>query len=89
MGTKTVVNARQDDTDRDAIANLGMIYVRVPMSAWDADDEEVIRFLRIATDPKAIPVFVHCHRGAIEPGFFAPCIGSPCRDGVRTMPSRK
>jgi protein tyrosine/serine phosphatase len=70
MKIKTVINARQGDADGDAITTLKMTYVRLPMSAWDANDEDVIRFLRIATDPNATPVFVHCHRGADRTGVL-------------------
>ena len=70
MGVRTVINARQDDTDGDWVSAEGMNYQRLPMSAWDPNDRDVIRFLQIATDSKAAPVFVHCHRGADRTGFL-------------------
>jgi protein tyrosine/serine phosphatase len=38
------------------------------MKTWHAEDKEVVRFLRIVTDERRQPVFVHCQRGADRTG---------------------
>jgi protein tyrosine/serine phosphatase len=38
------------------------------MTTWNIEDKDVIRFLQIVTDPKRIPVFVHCQHGADRTG---------------------
>ena len=38
------------------------------MKTWHAEDEEVVRFLKIVTDGERTPAFVHCQRGADRTG---------------------
>ena len=38
------------------------------VQAWEGEDEEVIDFLKVATDPARWPVFVHCQHGADRTG---------------------
>jgi protein tyrosine/serine phosphatase len=38
------------------------------MKPWHAEDKEVVRFLKIVSDPNGTPVFVHCQRGADRTG---------------------
>ena len=38
------------------------------MKTWHAEDKEVVRFLKIVTDPNRTPAFVHCQRGADRTG---------------------
>ena len=35
-------------------------YERIRFETWAPDDEELVRFLKIATDPSRTPVLVHC-----------------------------
>lgn len=70
MGGRTVINLRTDDTDQPAIGELDLDYVRIPMSAWTADLEDVQRFLAIAIDPARQPVLVHCQHGADRTGLM-------------------
>ncbi len=58
MGVRTVVNLRSFHSDRDKIAGTGLDYVEIPMTAWSPKDEDVLRFLQVATDPARLPVFV-------------------------------
>jgi protein tyrosine/serine phosphatase len=66
---KTVVSLRtfradaSDDTDSSTLT-----FVRIPAQSWHPEDEDVVRFLRIATDPALQPVLVHCRRGADRTG---------------------
>jgi protein tyrosine/serine phosphatase len=68
LGIKTVVNLRDHHTDQELLATTGLRYVPVPMDTWDIEDKIVVDFLRMATDPNAAPVFVHCQHGADRTG---------------------
>jgi len=69
MGVKTVVKLRAFSSDRKIIGDTGIAYERIYMKPWHIEDEDVIRFLQIATDPARTPVFVHCKRGADRTGL--------------------
>ncbi len=71
MGIKTIVNLRSFHSDRDKIGRSGIGYEHIPMVAWHAEEEDVLRFLRIATDPKKTPVLVHCQHGADRTGTMS------------------
>lgn len=38
------------------------------MEPWHSDEDEVVQFLKAATDPNNLPAFVHCQRGADRTG---------------------
>lgn len=73
MGIATIVNLRGFHSDRDEIraAGLGendLKYVHIRMHAWNAEDEDIVAFLKIMADKKNHPVFVHCKHGADRTG---------------------
>ena len=68
MGVRTIVNLRTMHSDRDELKGVGLMYEHLPFEIWKPQDEEVVRFLRIVTDPNLAPVFVHCQRGADRTG---------------------
>ncbi|MFH1709039.1 MAG: tyrosine-protein phosphatase [Planctomycetota bacterium] len=68
MGIRTVVNLRSFHSDRDMLGDLGLTYEHIYMKAWHAEDEDIIRFLKIINDPARQPVFVHCQHGADRTG---------------------
>lgn len=68
LGIKTVVNLRAVNSDRDEIGKLPLGYEHISFKAWHAEDEDVVRFLKIVTDPAKQPVFVHCQHGADRTG---------------------
>jgi protein tyrosine phosphatase (PTP) superfamily phosphohydrolase (DUF442 family) len=70
LGVKTVVNLRAVNSDRDELGDAGLAYEHISFKAWHAEDEDVVRFLRIVTDPKRQPVFVHCQHGADRTGMM-------------------
>jgi protein tyrosine/serine phosphatase len=69
MGVRTVVDLRSFHSDRDQIGQTGLAYTDIPMKAWHPEDEDVVRFLRIATDRDRVPVFVHCQQGSDRAGI--------------------
>lgn len=70
LGVKTIINLRSSDTDRSLLTAPGIAYERIPMTAWRAHDEDVVRFLQIVSDESRLPAFVHCRRGADRTGMM-------------------
>jgi tyrosine-protein phosphatase SIW14 len=68
MGVRTVVNLRSTGGDEDEMRGLGMRYVEIETLATGIDQKDVIRFLKVVSDPANQPVFVHCRRGADRTG---------------------
>lgn len=68
LGIKTVVSLRAFHSDRDALANTGLGYERIDIKTWHPERQDVVRFLKIATDPARGPVLVHCQHGADRTG---------------------
>ncbi len=68
LGIKTIVNLRSFHSDRGEIGDTGLSYEHIYMKTWHAEDKEVVRFLKIVTDPNRTPAFVHCQRGADRTG---------------------
>jgi protein tyrosine/serine phosphatase len=68
IGIETVVNLRSFHSDRDEIGDTGLAYEHIYMKAWHAEEEDIVRFLQIVTNPKRSPVLVHCQHGADRTG---------------------
>ena len=71
MGIETVVNLRSFHSDRDEIGETGLAYEHIYMKAWHPEEEEIVRLLQIATNPKRTPVLVHCLHGADRTGTMS------------------
>ena len=69
-GVKTVINLRAWHSDQDEVAGTGLKSVRFETKPWHAEEEDVVGFLRAATDTNNRPVFVHCQRGADRTGMM-------------------
>jgi protein tyrosine phosphatase (PTP) superfamily phosphohydrolase (DUF442 family) len=69
-GIKTVINLRAWHSDKDEVAGTGLKGVRFEAKPWHAEEEDVVGFLRAATDTNNLPVFVHCQRGADRTGMM-------------------
>jgi protein tyrosine phosphatase (PTP) superfamily phosphohydrolase (DUF442 family) len=66
LGVKTIIDLREADESTEIPP--GVRYVRLPVSAWRADQVDVHAVLReIARSPK--PVFIHCHEGRDRTGL--------------------
>ena len=70
MGVKTVVNLRSFHSDREAIGDLMLRREQIRFQTWHAEDEEVVRFLKLVNDPHNRPLFVHCQHGADRTGLM-------------------
>jgi protein tyrosine phosphatase (PTP) superfamily phosphohydrolase (DUF442 family) len=68
LGVKTVINLRALHSDRDELKGTDLSYVHIGMTAWCISDNDVIRFLRVVTDPNRTPAFVHCEHGSDRTG---------------------
>jgi tyrosine-protein phosphatase SIW14 len=68
MGINTIVNLRSFNSDRNEINDVNLSYEHIYMKAWHAENEDIVKFLKIAADPNRTPVFVHCQHGADRTG---------------------
>ena len=69
MGIKTVLNLRCFHWDRFFKSGQTTCkYEHIYFMAWHPEVKDVVRFLRIVTDPRRTPVLVHCHRGSERAG---------------------
>ena len=70
MGVKTVLNLRSFHSDQHLVSNGDMKLARLHMKPWHAEDEDVVTFLKIASNTNNLPLFVHCQRGADRTGMI-------------------
>lgn len=71
LGIKTIVSFRSIHSDRDEIGDLDLAYERILMVAVAPSESDVVRFLKIVTDPERTPVFIHCLHGADRTGVMS------------------
>jgi len=68
LGIRTVISLRRLADDRTPLKGLGLRYVHIHFAPWRAEDEDVVRFLKVVSDPQNQPVLVHCQHGADRTG---------------------
>lgn len=71
LGVRTVVSLRTFNVHRSRLEGLGLRYVHISFKASHAEDEDVVRFLKVMADPANHPVFVHCKWGTDRSGLMA------------------
>jgi protein tyrosine phosphatase (PTP) superfamily phosphohydrolase (DUF442 family) len=81
LGIRTVVNLRTFRGEGRAVQDAGLEYVKIPMQAWRTEDEDFDEFLRVVSDPRRQPVFVHCRHGADRVGSPSRSTAWRCRAG--------
>jgi protein tyrosine phosphatase (PTP) superfamily phosphohydrolase (DUF442 family) len=59
---KTVVNLRSPHADD--LRGTSLKSIRIRMETWDPEFEQIVRVMRILSDPSGAPYFVHCQHGA-------------------------
>jgi len=69
MGVKTVLNLRSFHSDKGLMSSGELKLARLHMKPWHAEDEDVVAFLKIASNTNNLPLFVHCQRGADRTGM--------------------
>src|ERR1700758_2454885 len=69
MGIKTVVSLRYFHNDCALLKGTNLKYIRIPASAYDPREEELVKFLKVVEDPDNWPVFVYCSRGNDRTGY--------------------
>ena len=84
-GVKTVLNLRQPsehraDEEKQAVEQLGLKYINIPVNYREPTAENVDEFLKITDDKANRPMFVHC-TAAIRVGAFW-AIRRVLRDGM-------
>ena len=67
-GIRTIINLRNVSSDRDGLKGLALRYLHIHFAPWHPEDEDVVKFLKVVTDPKRQPVLVHCQHGADRTG---------------------
>lgn len=70
LGIKTVFNLRFLTSDRKKLKGTQLDYEHINTTTFSTETKNVIRFLKIATDPQRTPIFVHCHRGVDRTGVM-------------------
>jgi hypothetical protein len=65
----TVVSLRVLNEDSSLVATSSKLRLEeISFKTWNPEDEDVVKFLRIATTPALLPVLVHCRHGSDRTG---------------------
>ncbi len=65
---ETVLSLRGFHVDDALVTGPGLRLEQIRFHTWHAEDEDVVKFLRIVTTPACQPVLVHCRHGADRTG---------------------
>ena len=66
---KTVISLRAFNDDVPLVAETSTLHLeQIRFKTWHPENEDVIKFLRIATTPAMQPVLVHCQHGSDRTG---------------------
>ncbi len=90
LGIKTVINLRSFHSDEDEIEGTGLRQEHIYMKTWHPEREDVVRFMRLVTEPTNAPVLVHCQHGADRTGTMCALYritvqGWSKKDAIREM----
>jgi uncharacterized protein (TIGR01244 family) len=74
LGIHTVINLTSDDAQADEkqmVEAAGMQYVQIPMTTHvPPTPNQIAQFIKLATDPQSVPVYVHCVGGKHRTGVM-------------------
>src|SRR5262249_48072814 len=73
LGVKTVIDLTEggDPHERGLVENLGMKFLRIPMTTRTAPTTpQIEQFLSIVNDPANQPIYVHCQGGRHRTGVM-------------------
>ncbi len=68
LGIRTVISLRAFHDDEDEVEGTGLQREQIRFKTWHAENEDVVRFLKLVGDPARRPVFIHCLHGADRTG---------------------
>ena len=68
LGIKTVISLRNFHSDKDELESTPLQTERIRINAWHAEDEDVLRFLKLVTATNTGPILVHCLHGSDRTG---------------------
>lgn len=68
MGIASVLSLRWHADPEASTAGVGPKRLHIPIRTWDLDEDQVVQFLRLASDPANQPMLVHCKHGADRTG---------------------
>ena len=68
LGIKTVISLRAFHSDKDELKSTKLKSERIYFNTWHAEDEDVLRFLKVVTNTNAGPILIHCQHGADRTG---------------------
>jgi tyrosine-protein phosphatase SIW14 len=70
MGIRTIVMLRMLDRDSDELRQEGFQTYHISVKHVHPETEDVVEFLKIVTNPKNQPIFVHCREGVDRTGMM-------------------
>ena len=70
LGVRFVVSLRMLHSDGHILHGTGLKTMNLGMVPWRANPDDVVRFLKAATDTNNLPLFVHCEHGADRTGVM-------------------
>lgn len=68
LGIKTVINLRGFHGDTGELKGTTLRGERINFNTWNAEDEDVVKFLKIVTGTNGAPFAVHCLHGSDRTG---------------------
>jgi protein tyrosine phosphatase (PTP) superfamily phosphohydrolase (DUF442 family) len=71
MGIQAILNLRSFHSDRKEIGDTDLAYEHIYMKAWHPEEKEIVRFLKIVSNPKRTPLLIHCQHGADRTGTMS------------------
>jgi protein tyrosine/serine phosphatase len=90
MKIKTVLSLRGLHDDDALVKGPRLADQRIRFHTWHPEDKDMLRFLKVVTDPDRLPVLVHCKRGIDRTGtmvaIYRMCIqGWSKEEAIREM----
>jgi protein tyrosine/serine phosphatase len=68
---RTILSLRAYKDDSSLVAASSALHLEeISFKTWHPEDEDVVKFLRIATTPALQPVLVHCRHGSDRTGMM-------------------
>lgn len=70
LGIRTIINLRSEYSDTDLLGGTNLNYYEIPSKATEIKESDLLKFLRIVTNPDEGPYLIHCRHGADRTGLF-------------------